>query len=60
MEAACDVSVIWSRVEPKMRIVIGALADGSDQAEIASEVQVDRFKVARMIKDLQRQFAAAA
>jgi hypothetical protein len=48
MEAACDLSVIWSKVEPKMRIVIGGLAGGGGQAEIASEAEVDRFKVARM------------
>jgi RNA polymerase sigma-70 factor (ECF subfamily) len=59
MEAACDAHVIWSRATPLMRQAIDGLMDGKAQVVIASEMKVDRFKVARMIKTL-RQFACAA
>jgi RNA polymerase sigma-70 factor (ECF subfamily) len=59
MEAACDAHVIWSRATPPMRVAIDGLMEGKTQVVIASEMRVDRFKVARMIKTL-RQFACAA
>jgi DNA-directed RNA polymerase specialized sigma24 family protein len=59
MEAACDACAIWSSATPPLRIVIGGLMDGEAQADIAAEMGIDRFKVARMIKTL-RQFATAA
>jgi DNA-directed RNA polymerase specialized sigma24 family protein len=60
MEAACDAHVVWSRATPPLRLVIGGLMDGSSQIEIAAEMRTDRFKVARMIKALERQFASVA
>jgi RNA polymerase sigma-70 factor (ECF subfamily) len=59
VEAACDAHVIWSRATPPLRAVIGGLLDGKSQLDIASELAVDRFKVARMMNTL-RQFANAA
>jgi DNA-directed RNA polymerase specialized sigma24 family protein len=60
MEAICDLNVIWARTSPVFRILIGGLAEGLNQAEIASEMDVNRFKIARMMTELQRQFADAA
>jgi RNA polymerase sigma-70 factor, ECF subfamily len=60
MEAACDAHAIWSSAPPTMRVIIGGLMDGKAQVDIASEMNIDRFKVARMIKSLQSQFARAA
>jgi RNA polymerase sigma-70 factor, ECF subfamily len=60
MEAACDAHMVWSRATPPVRLIIGGLMDGSSQLEIAAELRTDRFKVARMIKSLERQFASAA
>uniref|UniRef100_Q07PM2 Sigma-70 region 2 domain protein n=1 Tax=Rhodopseudomonas palustris (strain BisA53) TaxID=316055 RepID=Q07PM2_RHOP5 len=60
MEAACDAHVIWSRSEPGVRALIGGLMDGKAQAEIASDLAIDRFKVGRIFKKLQHQFAEAA
>ncbi|MGE0677735.1 sigma factor [Pseudolabrys sp.] len=59
MEAACDARVIWSRATPPVRVIIGGLMDGKAQIDIASEMNMDRFKVARMVTTL-RQFADAA
>jgi hypothetical protein len=59
MEAACDAHTISSSVPPPMRLIIGGLMDGQAQADIAAEMNIDRFKVARMIKTL-RQFVEAA
>jgi RNA polymerase sigma-70 factor, ECF subfamily len=60
MEAACDAHVIWSRAKPAVRVIIGGLMDGAAQVDIASELAIDRFKVARMLKTLQQHFAKAA
>jgi RNA polymerase sigma-70 factor, ECF subfamily len=60
MEAACDAHMVWSRATPPLRLIIGGLMDGSGQIEIAAEIRTDRFKVARMIKSLERQYASAA
>lgn len=59
MEAACDARVIWSRATPPMRVIIGGLMDGKAQIDVATEMKIDRFKVARMVKIL-REFAHAA
>lgn len=59
MEAACDARAIWSSAPPQLRLIIGGLMDGKAQIEIASEMNMDRFKVARMVKSL-REFANAA
>jgi DNA-directed RNA polymerase specialized sigma24 family protein len=59
IEAACDARVIWSSSSPPLRMIIGGLMDGQNQVDIASEMKIDRFKVARMTKML-RQFAAVA
>jgi hypothetical protein len=50
MEAACDANAIWSRATPPMRVMIGGLMDGKPQVDIALEMKLDRFKVARMIE----------
>jgi RNA polymerase sigma-70 factor (ECF subfamily) len=60
MEAACDAHVIWSRATPSVRLIIGGLIDGKSQIDMASEMKSDRFKVARMIKVLEGQFASVA
>lgn len=60
MEAACDAHAVWSRATPSVRLVIGGLMDGKSQISTAAEMGIDRFKVARMIKSLERQFASAA
>jgi RNA polymerase sigma-70 factor (ECF subfamily) len=60
MEAACDAHTIWSSASPPLRMIIGGLMDGSSQMEIAAAMRTDRFKVARMIKSLEREFASAA
>jgi hypothetical protein len=60
VEAACDAHVIWSRAEPPMRLIIGGLLDGEKLVDIAAAMKVDRFKVARMIGGLQRQWGTAA
>jgi hypothetical protein len=60
MEAVCDAHAIWLRATPPMRLIIGGLMDGETQSEIAEGVGMDRFRVARMITGLQRQFAAVA
>jgi hypothetical protein len=59
MEAACDAHVIWSRATPPVRVIIGGLMEGKGQTDIASEIMIDRFKVARLIKTL-RKFVHAA
>src|SRR5262249_59539333 len=59
MEAACDVRGIWSWATPALRAIMGGLLEGKAKGEIASEMNLDRFKVARMIKTLQ-EFSAAA
>ena len=59
MEAACDARMIWLSASPPLRMIIGGLMDGESQGDIASEMKIDRFKVARMIKML-RHFAVAA
>lgn len=59
MEAACDARAIWSWATPPMRMVIGGLMEGKAQVDIASKMNIDRFKVGRLIKSL-RQFANAA
>jgi RNA polymerase sigma-70 factor, ECF subfamily len=59
MEDACDAHVIWSSATPTVRVIIGGLIDGKAQVDIASEMNIDRFKVARMIKMLHK-FASAA
>jgi len=51
MEAACDAQ--WSRADLRMRLIIGGLMDGKTQVEIASETSIDRFKVARIMTQLQ-------
>ncbi len=60
IEAACDAHAIWSHATPPMRLIIGGLMEGKTQSEIASGIGMDRFRVARMITGLQRQFAAVA
>lgn len=60
MEAACDARLIWSRATPPMRLIIGGLMDGKKQGEIAAEIGMNRFQVARMVAGLQRQFMAVA
>jgi RNA polymerase sigma-70 factor, ECF subfamily len=60
MEAACDAHIIWSCAKPGMRVMIGGLMDGRAHVDIASELKIDRFTVARMFKTLQHQFAKAA
>jgi RNA polymerase sigma-70 factor (ECF subfamily) len=60
MEAACEVHVIWSRSTPPMRSIIGGLMDGKSQVDLATEMKMDRFRVARMIKTLEQKFANAA
>ena len=60
IEAAYDAHVIWSRATAPMRLTIEGLMDGKSQLDIASELKMDRFKVARMMKNFQRQFAVAA
>jgi len=60
MEAACDARVVWSSAKRPVRLIIGGLMDGKSQIDIASEMKIDRFKVARVIKALKRQFASAA
>jgi RNA polymerase sigma-70 factor, ECF subfamily len=60
MEAACDAHVIWARASSQMRLIIGGLADGQKQVDIVSETKIDRFKVARIIKAMQREFMNAA
>jgi DNA-binding transcriptional regulator LsrR (DeoR family) len=40
-------------------VVLGGLLEGKAQADIASAMNLDRFKVARMIKTVQ-EFEAAA
>lgn len=59
IEAACDARVIWSRATPPLRVIMGGLMDGKAQIDIAAEMNMDRFKVGRMIKML-REFANAA
>jgi hypothetical protein len=56
IEAACDARAIWSSMTPPLRVIIGGLMDGQTKIDIASDLNLDRFKVARMIKTLQ-QFA---
>lgn len=60
MEAACDAHLVWSRATSAGRLLIGGLTDGKRQAEIAAEMRTDRYRVARMIKSLEGQFANAA
>lgn len=60
MEAACDARLIWSRATPPMRLIIGGLMDGKKQGEIAADIGMNRFQVARMVAGLQRQFMAVA
>ena len=60
MEASCDARVVWSSAKRPVRLIIGGLMDGKSQIDIASEMKIDRFKVARVIKALKRQFASAA
>jgi RNA polymerase sigma-70 factor (ECF subfamily) len=60
MEAACDAHIIWSRSKPAMKVLVGGLMDGKAQADIAAELEIDRFRVARMIRALRHQFANAA
>jgi DNA-binding transcriptional regulator LsrR (DeoR family) len=43
-----------------MRILIGDLDDGLKQGEIASRLNVNRFRVARMMIEMQRQFGHVA
>jgi hypothetical protein len=60
MEATCDAHTVWSSAKPTMRLMIGGLIEGKTQVDIASELKIDRFTVARMIKTLQHQFENAA
>jgi hypothetical protein len=60
MEAACDAHVIWSWATPSVRVIIGGLVEGKAQVDIASEMNLDRFKVGRMIKTMQHRVADAA
>jgi RNA polymerase sigma-70 factor (ECF subfamily) len=60
MEAACDAHVVWSRATPPLRLIIAGLMNGNSHIEIAAEMRTDRFKVARMIKSWEREFAVAA
>jgi len=60
MEAACDAHVIWARAAPPVRVILGGLWEGKAQADIAAEMEMDRFKVARVIKTLQRRLGQAA
>lgn len=59
IEAACDVRAIWNWAPPPLRVVMGGLWEGKAQVDIAAAMNLDRFKVARMIKTLHK-FAAAA
>ncbi|MEA2906271.1 MAG: polymerase sigma-70 factor, subfamily [Alphaproteobacteria bacterium] len=59
MEAACDAHLIWLRAPPPIRLTIVGLMDGQSLIDMATEMKIDRFKVARRIKAL-RQFANAA
>jgi DNA-directed RNA polymerase specialized sigma24 family protein len=59
MEAACDAHAIWSSAPAPLRLIMGGLADGQTQVDIAAEMKIDRFKVMRMVKAL-RQCASAA
>ncbi len=60
IEAACDAHAILMRATPPMRLIVGGLMDGKTQLEIGGELKMDRFRVARRIAGLQRQFAAVA
>jgi RNA polymerase sigma-70 factor (ECF subfamily) len=59
MEAACDAHAIYSRATAQLRVVIGGLVDGRSQVDIASEMQIDRIKVVRIIKSLKHLAGAA-
>jgi hypothetical protein len=60
MEAACDANVSWSRATPPMRVIIGGLMNDKSKVELASEMHIDRFMVARMIKTLRHLTPTAA
>ena len=60
MEANCDLKAILAKATPTMQVVIGGLDDGLNQSEIASRVNVNRFRLARMMIEMQRQFGNAA
>ena len=60
MEANCDLKTILAKATPTMRILIGDLDDGLKQGEIASRLNVNRFRVARMMIEMQRQFSHVA
>jgi hypothetical protein len=60
MEANCDLKTILAKATPTMRILIGDLDDGLKQGEIASRLNVNRFRVARMMIEMQRQFGHVA
>jgi RNA polymerase sigma-70 factor (ECF subfamily) len=59
IEAACDARLMWAWATPPLRVILGGLLEGKAQVDIAAEMNLDRFKVARMIKTLH-EFAAAA
>lgn len=50
MEAACDAHIVWSRSNAQVRQIVAAYAEGRNFREIAAELNIDRFKVARSIK----------
>jgi len=41
--------VAWSQATPRLRAIIGGLMVGKSQVEIASEMKIDRFKLAQLI-----------
>jgi hypothetical protein len=60
VEAACDSHIIWSRATVPTRQVLERMMLGENQTEIAAQIGYDRFKVIRLVKELQSQFAEAA
>lgn len=59
IEAACDARLIWNWATPPLRVIMGGFLEGKAKSEIASSMNLDRFKVDRMIRTLHS-FAIAA
>lgn len=59
MEASCDARGLFARASAPLQMLMGGLANGDAQAEIAADLKTDRFKVARMIRSVRRLAGAA-